>query len=304
LLVRHDRGLSRTEVADREREEIRVGTEGQGSAGRFRHVAEFRLVATDVDGTLLRSDGNVSAYTAEVLRRVRDAGVEVTLVSARAPLWLNGVIEDLGIVSGYAVCSNGAVVYDIGRQTALLHHTLTSEVARRIVEALREAAPGVAFACERESLTVREPGYVPLWATPGMDERHDALAFTAEPVSKLIVQHPRLSQDELYAFVAGICGDEATATISGEVLVEISAAGVTKAYALSALCEEIDVQPQSVVAFGDMPNDIPMLAWAGRAIAVENAHPDVIAVADEVTAANDEDGVAIALERLVLADAA
>ena len=128
----------------------------------------------------------------------------------------------------------------------------------------------------------------------------DALDFVAEPVSKLIVQHPRLSQDELYPLVSGICGEEATATISGEVLVEISAAGVTKGYALAALCDEINVNAEAVIAFGDMPNDVPMLKWAGRGIAVANAHPDVIDAADEVTATNDEDGVALALQRLVL----
>jgi hydroxymethylpyrimidine pyrophosphatase-like HAD family hydrolase len=264
-------------------------------------VNDFRLVATDLDGTLLRSDGSISDRTRSALVRVRELGCEVVVVSARAPHWLKDVLEDLALSSGYAVCSNGAIVYDFGRGTPFLHHTLAADVAGRIVQALRRAAPGVAFACERESLTIREPNYIPLWPTPGMDELTDALVFVAQPVSKLIVQHPRLSQDELYALITGICGQEATATISGEVLVEISAAGVTKAYALAGLCEELGVDPVSVVAFGDMPNDIPMLEWAGRGIAVANAHPEVIAVADEVTPANDADGVAIALERLVLA---
>jgi Cof subfamily protein (haloacid dehalogenase superfamily) len=269
-----------------------------------RGVTPMKLVATDLDGTLLRLDGSVSDRTRRTLRRVRDAGLDVTLVSARAPRWLRPVAEDLDLDTGFAVCSNGAVVYDFARGGAVLHHTLSSDVAARIVEALRSAAPGVAFACERESVTLREPHYVALWPTPGMEERVDALAFGAEPLSKLIVQHPRLSQDELHTLVSGICGQEATATISGEVLVEISAAGVSKAYALVALCEEIGIEPASVIAFGDMPNDIAMLEWAGYGIAVANAHPDVIAVADEVTAACDDDGVAVALERLVLAQTA
>ena len=129
----------------------------------------------------------------------------------------------------------------------------------------------------------------------------DALHFVSEAVTKLVVQHPQLSQTELHELVAGVCGEEATATISGEVLVEISAAGVTKAYALSALCDEIGIRSEEVIAFGDMPNDIPMLEWAGLGIAVENAHPDVVAIADQVTATNDNDGVALSLEQLVLA---
>jgi hydroxymethylpyrimidine pyrophosphatase-like HAD family hydrolase len=133
-----------------------------------------------------------------------------------------------------------------------------------------------------------------------MDDRVDALTFVAQPMSKLIVQHPRLSQDELHALVVGVCGEEATATFSGEVLVEISAAGVTKAYALGGLCETLGIDASSVIAFGDMPNDIPMLEWASLGIAVANAHPDVIAVADEIAGSNDDDGVAVCLAKLVL----
>jgi Cof subfamily protein (haloacid dehalogenase superfamily) len=268
-------------------------------------VSGFRLVATDLDGTLLRSDATVSDRTRQAIRAVRNAGVHVTLVTARAPRWLEEIIEDLELSSGYAVCSNGAIVYDFARGAPVAHHSLSADVATWIVEALRTAAPGVAFACERESLAFREPHYIPLWPTPESEgSRTDALEFVAEPVSKLVVQHAHLSQEELYALVTGVCGEDATATISGEVLVEISAAGVTKAYALAALCEKLGIDPQDVLAFGDMPNDIPMLEWAGWGIAVENAHPDVIAVADEVTGANDDDGVAAALERLLIDQAA
>ena len=262
--------------------------------------AAYSLVATDLDGTLLRPDGSVSVRTRRAVRNVRDIGCHVVVVSARAPLWLRDVLLDLDLGSAYAVCSNGAVVQDLERGEPLLHHPLSAVVAVRLVRALREAAPGVAFACERESITIRESGYVPLWPTPGMTELADAELFASEPVSKLIVQHARVSQDDLYQLVRRICGVDATATISGEKLVEISAAGVTKAFALASLCEHLEVEPSAVLAFGDMPNDIPMLEWAGRSVAVANAHPDVIDVADEITASNEDDGVAIALEQLVL----
>jgi len=262
--------------------------------------AVFSLVATDLDGTLLRSDGTVSARTHRTLRNVASTDCRIVIVTARAPLWLRDVFLDLDLGSAFAVCSNGAVVQDFEQGKPLLHHPLSAEVAVRLIRALRAAAPGVAFACERESLTFREPHYVPLWPTPGISASGAAEIFVSEPVSKLIVQHPNLSQDDLHQLVRGICGDEATATISGEQLVEISAAGITKAYALQALCEQLAVAPSAVLAFGDMPNDIPMLDWAGRGIAVGNAHPDVIEAADEVTDSNDDDGVAVALERLVL----
>ena len=85
---------------------------------------------------------------------------------------------------------------------------------------------------------------------------------------------------------------------TNDTLIEISAMGVSKASGLARLCRRLHIDREDVIAFGDMPNDLPMLAWAGHAVAVANAHPQVIAAADEVTAANDESGVAQVLERL------
>ena len=174
------------------------------------------------------------------------------------------------------------------------------QLAGRLVQALRERAPGVAFACEDERFEfAREAGYVRLWEIGPEPPVGDALEFAAAPLTKLVAQHPELSQAELLAIAHDVCGDAAVATISGERLVELSAAGVTKAFALANLCAELGIGPAEVVAFGDMPNDVPMLEWAGRGIAVANAHPDALAAADEVTASNDEDGVALVLESLL-----
>ena len=108
-----------------------------------------------------------------------------------------------------------------------------------------------------------------------------------------------MAADELLALAVEVLdGQVAVTSSSSEALLEISAAGVTKASALAALAARAGIPAAEVVAFGDMPNDLPMLAWAGRAVAVANAHPEVLAVADEVTASNDEDGVALVLERL------
>jgi hydroxymethylpyrimidine pyrophosphatase-like HAD family hydrolase len=214
-------------------------------------------------------------------------------VSARNPRNVGVVAADAGI-DGRAICCNGAVVFDVAEQRVVAAHTLEADVALELVRSLRERAPGVAFACERETLAIREPDYVPLWPSPDEHPRTDALEFLREPVAKLVVQHPELTQLELYALATELCGTSAVVTYSGERLVEIAGAGVTKAFALAGL----GVPPEQVVAFGDMPNDVPMLEWAGLGVAVANAHPDALAAADEVTASNDEDGVALVLERL------
>jgi HAD superfamily hydrolase (TIGR01484 family) len=190
-------------------------------------------------------------------------------------------------------------VWDSAAQRAHRSYELAPATADRLVRALREAAPGVAFSCERHGVAIREPAYVPLWQTPDEHPRTDALEIVAEPVLKLVAQHSELTQAELYELAVVACGVDATVTFSGAQLVEISGAGVTKAFALAGLCQELGIDARDVVTFGDMPNDVPMLEWAGHGVAVANAHPDAIAAADEVTASNDEDGVARVLERLV-----
>jgi Cof subfamily protein (haloacid dehalogenase superfamily) len=258
----------------------------------------LRLVASDLDGTLLRSDGGVSARTRAALAAARAAGLEFMLASARPPHWLSEIAADVG-ASDIAICCNGAVVHDLRRKRTIHHFALPAAAGERIVRALRAAAPGVAFACEREGTAIREPAYDPLWPSPDLQPRTDALVFVQEPVSKLVVQHPTVVQLDLQALALDACGGDATVTFSGERLVEISAAGVTKGFALQRVCEDLGIGAEEVVAFGDMPNDAEMLAWAGRGVAVANAHPDALAAADEVTSSNDADGVAAALEQLL-----
>jgi hydroxymethylpyrimidine pyrophosphatase-like HAD family hydrolase len=126
----------------------------------------------------------------------------------------------------------------------------------------------------------------------------DALELVAEPVTRLIIRHDTYELEVLAALVRELAGESASVLQPGEWTVELSAVGVNKAAALAELCDELGVEAGEVIAFGDFLNDLPMLAWAGHSVAVANAHPELIAEADEVTASNDEDGVAMVLERL------
>jgi hydroxymethylpyrimidine pyrophosphatase-like HAD family hydrolase len=257
----------------------------------------IRLAASDLDGTLVRSDDSVSERTLSALTRTVTVGIRFVLVSARSPGWLAPAAAKLGL-DGIGICCNGAVVYDYEESRVLIHRPLEPETARELVHGLRLAAPGVVFGCERPSGFVAEPGYRPLFRPPDSIPRADALAFLAEPATKLVLQHPEIPQVELHALASDFAGGRAEACYSGAGLVEIAAAGVTKGAALADLCAQLDIDRGEVIAFGDMLNDVSMLAWAGRGVAVANAHPEVLAVADEVTASNDEDGVALVLERL------
>ena len=257
----------------------------------------MRLAAIDLDGTLLRSDGSVSARTCNAVRGAAEAGVEIVIVSARGP---RGVREAAAALEthGEAICSNGAIVVDLESGAIRRMRTIETEVAVDLVHALRERLPGILFAVEHERFA-HEPGFAAWNFTPPAGTRvADAVELLAEPPTKLILRHAGRELEAITAIATELAGERAAVSVSGEWVVEISPAGVNKAAALAELCEELRVDASEVVAFGDHLNDLPMLAWAGRGVAVANAHPEVLAVADKVTASNDDDGVALVLERL------
>jgi len=261
----------------------------------------FRLVATDLDGTLLRADKTVSERTVGVLQRVRERGMIVALVTGRPPRRARIVAREVGI-DGLAICCNGGIVLDLATGDIVHHDMMPGEVAQRLVAAIRAAIPDICFATERGMEFGHEPAYATISAvleneTPLTGDAH---ALCTAGVTKLIVRHPTMPLPDLLAAVHAVTGDAATVTHSGAPFIEVSASGITKASALAHLCDRFGIAPAEVIAFGDMLNDLPMLAWAGRSVAVANAHPDVLTAVDEVTATNEDDGVAVVLERLLI----
>jgi Cof subfamily protein (haloacid dehalogenase superfamily) len=204
---------------------------------------------------------------------------------------------ELGL-DGTAICSNGAISLDLASGEVARMHPLGTEIAARLVRELRSQLPGILFAAESEEI-VLEPGFAAWeWAPPAGTRYADALELVAQPVAKLIMRHETHALEAIAEAARALAGEDAAVTIPGPWTVEVCAAGVSKAAALAELCLELGVAADEVVAFGDYPNDLPMLEWAGHAVAVANAHPDVLAAADEVTASNADDGVARVLERL------
>ena len=259
------------------------------------------VVATDLDGTIVRSDGTISARTRDALDLAANAGATLVIVTGRPPRWMHDIAVKTGH-HGLAVCANGALVYDLRTETIVESHPLGVDVARELVTSLRTAIPGLGFAVETvDSEFGHEPAYRPRWPTDGALVA-DMEALLSRPLAKLLARHDGLDSDELLARAREVV-DEATATMthsSRDGLLEISAAGISKATTLAEVVARTSHAASDVVAFGDMPNDLPMLAWAGHSVAVANAHPDVLALVDEVTASNDDDGVALVLERLYL----
>ncbi|QXE35864.1 Cof-type HAD-IIB family hydrolase [Streptomyces sp. GMY02] len=268
--------------------------------------ARPRLIATDLDGTLLRDDKSVSDRTIAALKNAEEAGVEVFFVTGRPARWMDVVSEHVH-GHGLAICANGAAVVDLHAGGELLKvRDLDRETGLYVVQALRDAAPGTAFAVEMAHGIRYEPTYPPFLEDPGATvataERifDEAYEDSAGPVVKLLAHHPALTPDAFLTLARTAAGDRATITRSSPTaLLEISALGVSKASTLALCCAERGISSDEVVAFGDMPNDLEMLAWAGTSYAMGNAHPDVLAAASGRTVTNNEDGVAIVIEQIL-----
>jgi Cof subfamily protein (haloacid dehalogenase superfamily) len=261
-----------------------------------------RLVATDIDGTLVRSDRTISPRTIAALERVTASGVPVVLVTGRPVRWLAQVYDQLSAPIP-AVCANGAVVYDPDTDTPLHTAPMEPEILSRIAERLRAEIPGVVLAVEIEdSRHMRHEAEWPIRYDTGLPTIRvvgSPEEITSAPAVKMLARSGSRDSDEFAALVNGALRGLAEATHSSySGLVEISAVGVTKAAGLEWYCRRHGVDAADVLAFGDMPNDLPMLTWVGRPVAMANAHHAVLEVAADTTLSNDEDGVAAYLEKV------
>lgn len=263
-----------------------------------------RLVATDLDGTLLRSDGTVSARARTALRAAHDDGRVVVLATGRPIRFVRDLAVDLRI-SAPVVCANGAITYDATADEIVLEETLPLETYEHLLATLRERFDGLTFGVETGRVFSCEQAFADLavWPMPPGSVAAEGVPLCAVPPAKILVRHPSMPLADAYEAIVEAVGDLASVTHSTSTLLEIAAPGVDKGAGLARLAAEIGIEAEDVVAFGDMPNDVGMLAWAGRGVAVENAHPAVLEVADEVTASNDDDGVARVVELLDALDA-
>ncbi|MCV7127572.1 MULTISPECIES: Cof-type HAD-IIB family hydrolase [Mycolicibacterium] len=263
------------------------------------------LVATDVDGTLLDDDENVSPRTRSVVRAVVDAGAQFVLATGRPPRWVPPIVDQLGFAP-MAVCANGAVIYDPSTDRIISARTLSADALGQLAEIATRVVPGAGLAVERVGSSahdaatpqfVSSPGYEHAWLNPDNTEVSMEDLLSA-PAVKLLIRKAGARSADMAAVLArhiGIEGDITYSTNNG--LIEIVPLGVSKATGIEELARPLGIEPADVVTFGDMPNDVPMLGWAGLGVAMGNAHPDAVAAADEVTATNAEDGVARVLER-------
>jgi Cof subfamily protein (haloacid dehalogenase superfamily) len=234
-----------------------------------------------------------------------DAGTQFVLATGRPPRWIAPVVEALGFAP-MAVCANGAVVYDAATDRILSARTLSVDLLAELAEVATRVIPGAGLAVERVGRSAHDaatpqflssPGYEHAWLNPDNTEVSLADVLSAPAVKLLIRKAGARSSDMADALAPhiGIEGDLTYSTNNG--LIEVVPLGVSKATGIEEVAGPLGITADDVVAFGDMPNDIPMLSWAGLGVAMGNAHPEAKAAANEVTTSNADDGLARVLER-------
>lgn len=262
----------------------------------------IRLIASDLDGTLLRDDKTISARTSAAIEAARAAGLFVLAATGRQVTQVPAEVEAAWI--SHIVGSNGAIAIELPSRRVLFEELLEPFAIAEIVDFLAAEVPEARVSAVRDhgARHAAAPGYADL-LTPMERDRgwwhivtEPLASVISEPTLKLTVRHPRLSAEQLRMLLveSGLTGFHATT--SGAPFLEIGGSGVTKATGVARLCELLGVAPDEVLAAGDARNDLELIGWAGVGVAVGNAHPITIGAADWVTASNQQDGVALAIE--------
>ena len=252
-----------------------------------------RLIALDLDGTLLTSAKEVTPRAEKVIRQLHEAGVLIVLCTGRPPRMARQVAQGLGLAD-LVIMHHGAIVYDFVKDKVLFHNELTKETTLEVIRTMRQKHNGVMVGLEtsygwfhdRALYELRRPDPAPT----GIGKAED---FVQEHVTKLLFRHKEMDAE---VFSQSLQNFDVHTTWSSPELLEVIANGVNKREALKQIAAERGIDAADVAVFGDQNNDIEMLTWAGCGVAMGNASAAAKRVADKVTDTNDEDGVAKVLE--------
>lgn len=268
-----------------------------------------RLIASDLDGTIIREDGTISPRTIAAFQAARESGINIVFVTGRPFRWLDPLRESFGHL-GTVICSNGAVLYDLEAEKMLWAQTMDVQVLQRVRDIIRRVEPGAAFAAETTRGLHLEAGF----AEPHELElisRFEPLDLHATPileqgVVKFLAKSRTRSPDEFMEAVAGSLSSLVTVTHSAKrvSLLEMAHVDINKSVALAGHAKRLGIGRGEVAAFGDMPNDIEMLSWAGHGYAMASGHPGALQAAAFRAPGVEDDGVAQVIEAILATNTA
>ena len=261
-----------------------------------------KLIATDLDGTIVAHYGFISDRTKIAFAAAYAAGIHIYFITGRPIRWMKEIKENFNF--GLGVCGNGALLYDFINEKVLEEWSFSVEAQLETVKRLRQVIPPVSFATEIGEEFLREKKYVPRWDigedNVGVDLIEEVITA---PALKMLARcsDGEFSSDEMLALASKALEGIATVTHSNSTdsLLEISAVGVSKGATLSRVAGRLGLTADDCVTFGDNPNDFSMLSWASRSWAMADGHPDLMKYAKFQTDPHQEDGVAKVIERLL-----
>jgi Cof subfamily protein (haloacid dehalogenase superfamily) len=264
-----------------------------------------KLIATDLDGTIVPYLGPVSDRTISAFTKAHQLGIEIFFITGRPPRWMREIRDAFGF--GNAICANGAILYDLMNEKVLEQWLMPVDIQLEIIGKLRKHLPGINFAIEYGDEFHRESEYMTKW-----DIGLDNIGVTkveermTQPAFKMLArcgnrENNEFTSDQMLEISSRELGSIANFTHSNanESLIEISALGVSKGQTLAKMAERAGLTSADCVSFGDNPNDFSMLQWAQRSWAMSDGHPDGPKHAKFVADAHHHDGVAIVIEALL-----
>lgn len=268
------------------------------------NLGQFRpkLIATDLDGTIVHHDGTITERTLKTFARARDLGISIWFVTGRPPRWMGEIKEAFGY--GNAICCNGAMNFDLLNGTVIEEWAIPDDLLHQSIKRLRKAIPGVSFAVESHNFFKREKSYIALWDA-GIDHEgcNQIEEVLTQPILKFLVRCSghEYTSDQMLEIAQREIGEIVTVTHSSPSasLLEISAKGVSKGETLALMAGRLGFSADDCVSFGDNPNDFSMLEWCSRSFAIGDGHPDARLYAKDVTEPHMEDGVATIIEKLL-----
>ena len=253
-----------------------------------------RLAALDVDGTLVDQTNALSPAVRESVLALAETGVVIVVATGRAMPGTMEVVERIGLEDGTAVTSNGAIV--VGYHPVEVLHSVTfdaSEAVRRVLASV----PDALVAVEEVGVGYRVNKPFPEGEVSGRITVEDVDSLVSEPVTRVVIRAPEHDAREFAAVVEGLGLTETNYYIGYTAWLDLAPQGVSKASGLEIVCARLDIDPADVLAVGDGFNDVEMLRWAGRGVAMGQAPDEVVAVADDVTTSVADDGLATELAR-------
>jgi hypothetical protein len=261
-----------------------------------------RLIATDLDGTLLDPRGRMSQRSVDALRAADDAGIVVAFASGRPPFVAADQVQQVGAAVRYGVMANGSIICSFPDATVLRAFDFPAAAAMETIRTLRATDSQFGFALATDRGFTAEAGFAERMPVHRPEKPADDALVGHEGAAgafKLLVFHHRYSALDLLELLPPLVGPHLSVGHMGAEAVEVGPVGADKGNGLRWLCTHLDIDLAGVVVFGDEVNDLAMFAAAGTSVAVANAHPTVLDACDVVTSSNADDGVAAFIEELL-----